>query len=137
MEMKPNDQASVPSESIPARLRQMRGLAREFTARLVPPQRNPIPLRLLSSPLYRYPDNQSSELIDGAIFVFAQGTDPEVLLVIEAVNSSSGEPKWQFGCARMTIVPLEVSRQGETIWSTDSMWARQTLHTPYLVVKEK
>lgn len=137
MEMTPVDLTTNRSESKAARLRQMRALAREFSASLVPPQRRAIPLRLLASPVYRYPNRQSSGLIDGAIFVFAQGTDPELLLVIEAVENASGESMWQFGCARMTIVPLEVSRRDVSVWKTGSAWARQTLHTPYLVVKEK
>lgn len=137
MELHPIDRATTPSKSEPARLRQMRGLARQFTARLVPPHKRSTLLRLLASPVYRYPDRPSSEILDGAVFVFAQGTDPEVLLIIEAVEEASGEAKWQYGCARMTMVPLEVSRQRVPVWQTETAWARQTLHTPYLVVKEK
>ena len=44
-------------------------------------------LRLLPQPLYRYePNDGDSPMVDGAVFgyVWTIGTDPEVLLVVEA-----------------------------------------------------
>ena len=40
-------------------------------------------LRLLSQPLYRY-EKTEGDLVDGALFAFTLGTDPEALLFIEA-----------------------------------------------------
>lgn len=137
VETKPLTQAAEPSETRTARLRQMRAIAKQFTAILAPPRGNPIQLRLLTTPLYRYPDAQSSEIVDGAIFGFVHGTDPEVLLVIEAVDGSSNDLKWRYGLARMTIVPIEVSYRQRPVWKIASAWLAQTLSTPYLVVKEE
>ena len=47
-------------------------------------------LRRLGAPVYRYGDQQSGPL-DGAVFVFAQATDPELLLLLEA-RMSRGTP---------------------------------------------
>ena len=43
-------------------------------------------LRLLPKPLYRY-EPKAGPVIDGAVFAFVMGTDPESLLLIEAVKS--------------------------------------------------
>src|SRR4030095_9934951 len=79
-------EAPVPAANRASRLRQMKVIADDFTARL--PARNvddanQVVLRLLPTPLYRY-DPQKSEkavpfLKDGALFAFVMGTDPEVI----------------------------------------------------------
>ncbi len=129
--MKPLESDTKPSESKPARLRQMRAIAREFTSNLVPPGKT-IPLRMLPSPLFRYSSEKTPTVIDGALFAFVQGTDPEVLLMIEAVSNESGETSWQYGLARMSMVPMEVLHQDESVWKVD--WAQQSYRTPYKVI---
>jgi hypothetical protein len=69
-------------------------------------------LRLLSRPLYRY-DPKEGAVTDGAVFAFVMGTDPEVLLLIEAVKES-GTTKWQYAFARRTSGELE-GRIGDTV----------------------
>ena len=66
---------------------QMRELAREFTAHTVDDLGARWQLRLLSRPLYRY-EMAEGDLIEGAIFAFVSdaGTDPEIVLVLEAVK---------------------------------------------------
>jgi hypothetical protein len=129
--------ASTPAASVPVRLRQMRNLAREFSAQLVPPNRTPIPLRLMSAPIYRNrkPD-PASEVMDGAVFSFVQGTDPEVLLLIEAIASQSGDASWRYGLARMSMVPLKVLRQNTLVWE-EANWAstRQSRSSYYVIPK--
>jgi hypothetical protein len=46
-------------------------------------------LRLLSQPLYRY-ESTLPEVVDGALFTFVTGTDPELMLVIEARRAFPG-----------------------------------------------
>ena len=48
--------------------------------------REALELRLLATPLYRYRDT-SPEGSDGALFAFVQGTDPEVLLLVETATT--------------------------------------------------
>ncbi len=125
---------SDPATSSAARMLQMRSLSREFTGKLVPPQRTEIPLRMLSSPIYRYPEpSHSSDYVDGAIFAMVQGTDPEVLLQIEAVMNDQGEAKWRYALSRMSMVPTEVRHRDALIWETE--WAIKNRNTPYFVIK--
>ncbi|MCA9135461.1 MAG: hypothetical protein KDB00_01845 [Planctomycetales bacterium] len=143
------DAVQPPARSAPSRLRQMRIIARQFSAKLVPPQKNPIELRLLETPVYRYEiseddathnnstaqsnsGNSADGLIDGAIFAFVQGTDPEVLLMVEAYQENS-QQKWRYALARMSIVPTQVSRQSNLVWETQ--WAISRSDTPYYVYK--
>ena len=137
----PIDKASRPARSAFLRMRQMRVLARQFSAKLVPPNKNPIELRLLDTPVYRYqldePNARKSSrpddvLIDGAVFTFVQGTDPEVLLLMEAYQDGD-QQAWRYALARMTVVPTQVRHGGTAIWETD--WPIQRPHTPYYVYK--
>ncbi|RCS43546.1 hypothetical protein DTL42_18795 [Bremerella cremea] len=130
LEMKPLESEMKPAGSKPARLRQMRALAREFTCKLAPPGKS-IPARMLPAPLFRYASEKSG-VIDGALFAFVQGTDPEVLLLIEAVTDDQGQPAWQYGLARMSMVPMEVLHHDDSVWEVD--WAQQSHSTPYRVV---
>ena len=47
--------------------------------------------RLLSQPIYRYV-NSEAPVVDGALFVFVQGTDPETFLLIEAASGGREGP---------------------------------------------
>ncbi|MEM9589217.1 MAG: hypothetical protein AAGA03_18190, partial [Planctomycetota bacterium] len=79
--------SSPPRPNANARLLQMRTLARRFTAKVVPNNGSPKPLRCLTAPIYRYRfSSPDVEVVDAAIFAFVQGTDPEILLTIEALQ---------------------------------------------------
>ena len=81
----------MPADSAAARLRQMRALAQEFTGRQTNREGVDRDMRLLAQPIYRY-ENTKGDLIDGGLFVFVLGTDPEVFLLIEARRPPSGAP---------------------------------------------
>ena len=63
-----------------------------------------------------YPETDANQL-DGAIFTFCHGTNPEVLLVIEARQEPEKTPFWQFGFARNTIAELRVDLDGKEVWT--------------------
>ncbi len=95
--------AQQPAANARLRLRQMRQLAmKRFSAQIDPRVDGGEELRLIEKPLYRYqqvPDG----VIDGAMFAFAQDTDPELLLVIEAREQSTSNPSgWYFAAAPAT-----------------------------------
>ena len=72
---------------------------------------------MLSRPVFRYPTPiEKSDYIDGAIFVFVEGTDPEVLLLVESVSSTNGQ-MWQFGISRMNRDAIQVTLHGKPVWS--------------------
>ena len=89
LELKPIPDAPAPADSASARLRQMRALAQEFTGRQTTREGVDRDMRLLAQPIYRY-ENTKGDLIDGGLFVFVLGTDPEVFLLIEARRPASG-----------------------------------------------
>ena len=108
IELKPIPDAAVPAGTTALRLVQLRSLAREFTAFHDDPGASE-ELRLLPQPIYRH-EKTGPELLDGALFVFVQATDPEVLLLIEARRDEAGH-RWQYGLARMTSRALRASHK--------------------------
>jgi hypothetical protein len=109
--------APQPADSAVRRLAQMRDLARRFTSRLAG-DRGREDLRLLPRPIYRY-KTERAELIDGALFAFVQGTDPEVVLVLEAVPRGA-KSEWQYALTRRSAMPLEADLDGKPIWAVPS-----------------
>jgi hypothetical protein len=109
--------APIPDDSRPQRLRQMKTLAEKFQATLLGWKRDNSDreeLRLLTRPLYRY-DPKAGPVIDGAVFAFAMGTDPEVLLLIEAVKEGD-KARWQYAFARRTSGELEGRLGDQVVW---------------------
>jgi len=108
--------APAPADSPIARLRQMKMLARRFSSILLGWDWAPTnePLRLLPREIYRY-ETERPELLDGAVFAFVHGTDPEALLLLEAVRVAS-EHQWQYAPVRRTGAAVEVSYRDKTVW---------------------
>ena len=110
------DQASIEFKTLPnggspgasraARLAQMRDLARRFNASRSDPDKNNWDLRLLGRPLYRYPETTVNGA-DGALFAFVQGTNPDVILIIESEAASGAT--WKYALARMHRNELHVN----------------------------
>ena len=76
-------------------------------------------MRLLPQPLYRY-ESTDPEVIDGAVFSFvtSAGTDPEILLVIEARGTGAGSgPSWQYGLGRFSDLDLWVKHKGKEVYT--------------------
>jgi hypothetical protein len=111
------DGAPVPAGTPGARLVQMRRLAQEFTGHEVDRDGKQWDLRLLPAPLYRYPAARTG-VVDGALFtlVSSAGTDPEVLLLLEA-REDGGKTRWEYACGRFSDRDLFVQRKGQEIWS--------------------
>jgi hypothetical protein len=110
--------APAPEATRPARLRQMKALAERFEATLLGwkvDNTDREQLRLLSRPLYRY-DPKDAAVTDGAVFAFVMGTDPEVLLLIEAVKNGDSK-SWQYAFARRTSGELEGRLDGAVVWN--------------------
>jgi hypothetical protein len=100
----------------------MRRLCEQIELRTEPVGEQPVPLRLMPQPLCRFSD-EASGIIDGALFAFTEATDPEALLMLEAVRGKSGEATfWRVTAARMTSRPIVARRQDKTIWSVPSYW---------------
>ena len=119
---RPVPEAPSPAASSAARLSQMRGIARRFRA-LFGERADEHELRLLTQPLYRYPAKGAAEN-DGAVFAFVQGTDPEMLLILEIRKGADDRPRWHYAAARMTVVNLHLEYQEQPVWS--AAWHSQS-----------
>ena len=119
VEFKPLPDAPVPAGTPAQRMRQLRELSREFAARQT--SRNGVDqeLRLLTQPIDRY-EKTEDDLIDGGLFVFALGTDPQAFVLLEARRVDGGA-QWQYAFARMNNVPLRATYRGREIWSVPAM----------------
>jgi hypothetical protein len=133
--------AGTPATTRGARLVQMRRLAQQFTGQSADNERERWELRLLPTPLYRYPEARN-EVIDGALFALTSsaGTDPEVLLLIEA-RHQEGKTRWEYACGRFGVISMSVQHKGKEVWSSvlngrSDVWSHDRLHL-YRIYPEK
>jgi hypothetical protein len=80
-------------------------------------------------------------VIDGALFtlVSTAGTDPEVLLLIEA-REVDGKTRWEYACGRFSDRNLYVQRKDKEVWSSIRNETNTYLHDPlhlYRIYPEK
>jgi len=112
--LKPLADAPPPAARPAQRLAQMKTLRASFTAYEHAVIEGRVELRPLASPLYRYSESERG-ITDGAIFSFANGTNPEVLLVLEA-HEAGGNTGWQFGIVQLTGGAIVVQQDGKDIF---------------------
>jgi hypothetical protein len=117
VDLKPVEGAPKPAGTATLRLAQMRSLAREFNGRSESRDGESWELRLLPQPLYRY-ESTDPDVLDGALFalVSTAGTDPEIILLLEARTAPSG-PAWFFAAARFSDMSLWLKHKGHEVWN--------------------
>jgi len=117
LQLKELPDAPKPAATAPARLVQMRQLVRRFGAkeRL---NNELIECRLMTQPIDRY-KSEAEKIVDGAIFAFANGTNPEVGVVFE----SDGE-RWRYGTLRLSASELRITLDGRQVAAYDRFNAR-------------
>lgn len=108
------EDAPQPAEKPTDRLRQMKQLLQRFTAYERAETEGRIELRLMAQPLARYHDEATGD--GGAIFAFANGTNPEVLCVVEARREGKPNASWCFALAQMTGGEVFAELDGQKIW---------------------
>jgi hypothetical protein len=99
------------------RLRQMKELAEEFNVYAVKTapdydEGSLWHLRMMARPIYRYAKDAA---VDGAIFAFAQGTDPEAFLILES-RQDNGTGQWDFALAPACVWELHAKRGEREVW---------------------
>jgi hypothetical protein len=98
------------------RLRQSKEIARRMEAHeFWDPDNSRFELRLLIQPVHRYSDS-AVEIQDGIMFVFAHGTNPEALLLIEAVGPTIEKSSWQYGLVRTSNAEVHAELDGKEVW---------------------
>ena len=106
--------APAPATTRPARLVQMRQLARRLSARITAEEVSD--LRLMTNPLFRYPESLIG--FDGAIFAYSLATDPELILLVEA-DVAANRPAYRFAFARFGNLAMQVQDGDRAIWTCD------------------
>ncbi len=131
VELKPVPDAPAPAASPAQRLRQMRAMAQDFKAKETTRAGLDRELRVLTQPLYRY-ESTDPNLVDGALFGIALGTDPEAFLLLEARRTGQSL-QWQYAMARMNSIQMRGSYRGREVWSVETLpWdMTHNPHEPY------
>lgn len=110
--------APEPAKSQARRRLQLKELAEPFQVTMVGwslDKPDPEKLRLLTQPLYRY-GGEGKDVLDGALFGYVMGTDPEAALMIEAFRTPDGNYQWQYAFVRQTSGGLEARLGDEVVW---------------------
>lgn len=108
-----------PADTKARRLIQLRQIARRFSVEKTDREGIERKMRLLTQPIYRY-ESPAEEVVDGALFVFAQGTDPEVFLLLEATRKDNSKSLvWRYALIRMNHVKFVATCQDEEVWRTE------------------
>lgn len=107
-------EAPEPGKTETVRLRQMQALAHRFTAMERWHTRGQFALRLLPHPIDHYATPASGTL-DGGLFVLAHGTNPEVLLLIEASEREKGSPRWEFAAMHLSHAEVTLMVDGKKV----------------------
>ncbi len=114
----PLTEEADPRDQAPARLTQMRTIVRGFGGETEQtPVKSRQKMRLLTSPLHRFaaPDQN---VLDGAVFgLTSNGTNPDALLVVEALREPVANARWRFGVVGMTGDAVEVVHKDKTVWT--------------------
>jgi hypothetical protein len=102
--------APAPADTSVERRRQLTSLAGGFDVAVLSDS-NRYELRLLPRPLHRY-QNGGAGVLDGALFAFVEGTDPELVLLLE---TRPDKPGWRFASGRLTRFKIEVRYLGRWV----------------------
>jgi hypothetical protein len=108
--------APAPAAKRASRLRQMKQLAMRLSAhQFWDPNNQRSELRLLPRPVHRYQD-AAAGLLDGALFLFCHSTNPELIVILEAVQHERAAPTWQYALARLGHAEFHAAMDGREVW---------------------
>jgi hypothetical protein len=108
--------APAPAATEAARLRQMSDMLKRFSAHeYYKTNSQDYTLRLISHPIDRY-NAAASGLIDGAIFAYANGTNPEVLVLFEARRQRVGQLNWSYAAAPLARAKVSLKCGPQEVW---------------------
>jgi hypothetical protein len=122
VEFKPLPGAAKPGSTPGARLLQLRALAGEFTvvADYGIDKDDKWTLRLHATPAFRY-QSAGHGVLDGALFAFGKGTDPDAFLMIEA-RGKKDDPQWHYAFARFNgSCVLRATHKDKEAWKVDRL----------------
>ncbi len=108
----------VPAAKSALRLAQMRSIATDFSVvdHFGSQEITKHNLRLLTQPVYRY--SEAGKIVDGALFIFALGTNPECSLLLETFEDDKGA-RYRYALAPMSIFELEARHKETPVWAIE------------------
>jgi hypothetical protein len=106
--------APAPAGDEAQRMRQMKDILRRIGAREFYDNKH-YALRLLAHPIDRYAA-PASGVVDGAVFIYANGTNPEILFLIEARRNDKGTPTWTYAAAPLSRAEVSLKLDGKDVW---------------------
>jgi hypothetical protein len=112
------ENAPEPGEKPAERLRQMKAMIARFTGTIHVDGKDSLKqeMRLLPSPMHRYADVENG-LRDGVIFALTtNGTNPDMLIVIELHAEKGAQPAWHYGIVKMTYAEVHIRLDKSEIW---------------------
>ncbi len=118
--LRPLENAPEPGEKPAERLRQMKAMISRFTGTIHVDGKDSLKqeMRLLPSPMHRYAD-EGAGLRDGVIFALTtNGTNPDMLIVIELRGEKGAEPAWLYGIVKMTYAEVHIRLDKSEVWKS-------------------
>jgi hypothetical protein len=119
----PIPRAEAPADNFRARTAQLKALKERFTGRLNVNNDGTggAETRTMPKPLFEYADPET-KLPLGAIFgMTSTGTNPDLLLLIEARRDDDGKPRWEYAHARMTSNSVRVRLDDVDVWAEEGV----------------
>jgi hypothetical protein len=135
VELKEIPGVPAPAADAAQRQLQLKTLAKNFTGHeFWDPDNSRYDLRRLERPLHSYRD-EASGLLEGSLYILANGTNPEIALFVEARAQPDGKaPVWQFTVGRMSHSELHLEYDGKEVFSGPRGRALSGPDKPYWVV---
>jgi hypothetical protein len=130
VEIKDIPQAPAPATDSSQRQRQMKLLAQKFTGHEFW-DNSRFELRRIERPVHTYRD-EATGVLEGGLFILANGTNPEILLFIEARVNPKDQSKaaWQFLAGRSADGELHLEYDGKDVFNAPRFWPSD-MATPY------
>lgn len=118
----PIPDAEAPADNSRIRKVQIKTLKDRFTGRLgVDDLDKGSETRTMPKPLFEY-DDPKTMLPIGAVFgMTSTGTNPNLLLVIEARPDSEGKLRWEYATSRMTSGPVRFRLDDKEVWAESAV----------------
>jgi hypothetical protein len=127
--------APPPAETASRRLRQMKELSRRFNGQGLygPNLEEHVELRVLPTPLRVYRD-ETQHVRDGALFIVADATNPEAVLMIELVDEGN-KAAWKYAFNRISSGKIRGRLDDKEVWTSGPSGLEEADEAYYLVIR--
>ena len=116
------------ANSSAATMLMFRHTARKFSVQITNRSGSKESLRLMNAPLHRY----ETPTVIGAIFAFANGTDPDALILLEKRKESDSTSGVHYAFARSHYYELEAKLGEKVVWNAPQDMSQQVQYAESL-----